>query len=339
VRVPVRVTTVAERPVPFTLTSVGTVEAIQTAAVGSQVGGVVLHVAFREGDNVRAGQILFELDARPFRAAMGQALATLARDRAQSESARLDAERAKGLFDQSMLSQAEWDQKRADAEALAATVRADSAAAAAAQLNLEFATIRAPISGRTGRLMVHEGDYIRAATSDPLVTIIQASPVRVRFTVPEDDVPLVQRYRRASPRVMVLPDSAEGSPLEGRLVFVDNAVDPVTGTLLLKGEFPNRNDQLVPGQFVDVRLELYVALHAIVVPAIAVSTGQQGSYVFVVQSDSTVALRTVQVERTSGELTVISSGLHPGESVVTDGQIRLSSGARVSVRKPGAGSP
>ncbi len=335
----VRVATVAVRPVPFSLPSVGTVEAIQTAAVGSQVGGVVMRVAFHEGDPVRAGQVLFELDPRPFRAAMDQALATLAKDRAQSESAWLDVDRARGLFAQGMLSQAEWDQKRAGAEGLAAAVRADSAAADAARLNFDFATIRAPISGRTGRLMAHEGDYIRAATSEPLVTILQPSPVRVRFTLPESYVPLVQRYRRGAPRVVVEPDSGDGPPLAGRLVFVDNAVDPVTGTLLLKGEFPNRDDRLVPGQFVDVRLELYVSPNAIVIPGTAVSTGQQGAYVYVVQPDSTAALRSIRVERAADDLVVVASGLSAGETVVTDGQIRLSPGAKVVIREAATATP
>jgi multidrug efflux system membrane fusion protein len=338
-RVPVRVATVEARPMPFSLTSVGTVEAIQTAAVGSQVGGVVMRVAFREGDNVRAGQVLFELDPRPFRAAMDQALATLARDRAQSQTAWQDADRARDLYAQAMLSQAEYDQKRADAEALAATVRADSAAAAAARLNFDFATIRAPISGRTGRLMAHEGDYIKAATSDPLVTVIQPNPVRVRFTVPESYVPLVQKYRRGTPRVVVEPDSSDGQPLVGRLVFVDNAVDPVTGTLLLKGEFANRDDRLVPGQFVDVQLELFVSPNAIVIPATAVSTGQQGAYVYVVERDSTAALRPIRVDRTANEVVVVASGLHAGEMVVTDGQIRLSPGAKMIIRDSAAATP
>ncbi|HEU5312071.1 MAG TPA: efflux RND transporter periplasmic adaptor subunit, partial [Candidatus Eisenbacteria bacterium] len=171
VRVPVRVATTAEQPMPFVLTSVGTVEALRTAAVGSQVGGVVTKISFQEGDQVRAGQVLIQLDPRPFRAALDQARAALARDRARAETARLDAERSKRLFEESVLSVAEWDQKRAEAEALAATVRADSAMMATARLNLDYTSIRAPISGRTGRLVVNVGDYVRAATSEPLVTV------------------------------------------------------------------------------------------------------------------------------------------------------------------------
>lgn len=334
VRIPVRVASTAEQPMPFVLTSVGTVEALRTASVGSQVGGVVTRIAFREGDPVREGQVLIQLDPRPFRAALEQTSATLARDRARAESARLDAERSKRLYEENVLSAAEWDQKRAEAEALAATVRADSAAESTARLHLEYASIRAPISGRTGRLVVNVGDYVRAATSEPLVTILEPHPIRVRFTIPEREVPLLQRHLRSGPRVEIRP--ASGAPREGNLIFVDNAVDPVSGTLLLKGEFANADGSLVPGQFVDVRLILYVAERAIVIPAQAISPGQQGSYVYVVQPDSTVAVRPVEIEHTQDDLAIVRSGLEPGESVVTDGQLRLSPGARVSIRPSSA---
>ncbi len=334
VRVPVRVATVVEQPMPYTLGSIGTVEALRTAAIGSQVGGVVTRVSFREGDAVARGQVLIQLDPRPFRAALEHARATLGGDRARAETARLEAERGRSLYEDKILSQSEWDQKRADAEALAATVREDSATVATAALNLEFATIRSPITGRTGRLHVNVGDYVKAATSDPLVTVIQPHPIRVRFSIPERDVPVLQRYLKEHPQVEVMPSGA--APIEGNLVFVDNAVDPVSGTLLLKGEFPNPDGRLVPGQFVDVRLVLYVAPRAIVVPSQAVSTGQQGAYVYVVNADSTVTPRPVEVERTVDELTVVSSGLKAGEPVVTDGQLRLSPGAKVIIRKPGA---
>ena len=332
-RVAVSLATAMERDMPFALDATGSVEALQTAAVGSQVGGVVTRVAFHEGDNVRVGQLLFQLDPRPFQEAWDQAMAALARDRSQAETARNDAQRAKVLYEQNILAQSEWDQTRGNAEALAATVRADSAAANTARLNLEYAAIRAPISGRTGRLMVHVGDYVKPSTSDPLVTIIQPYPVRVTFKVPERDVPLVQRYRHTNPRVQVEADSGRAA-LEGKLVFVDNAVDPASGTLLLKGEFPNRDGRLVPGQFVDVRLVLYVAPRAVVVPTQAVASGQQGTYVYVLNADSTVSTRPVEVERTVDELAIVARGLRAWEPVVTEGQMRLSPGAKVLVRKP-----
>ncbi len=331
-RVPVTVAAAEQREMPFALTSTGTVEPLQVSAVGSQVGGVVVRLGFREGDEVRRGQVLFELDPRPFRATLDQALAALARDRAQAETARLEATRSQTLFERGLLSQAEWDQKRATADTWAATVRADSAAASTTRLNLEYASIRAPIAGRTGRLLVHEGDYVRPATADPLVTINQTRPVRVRFTVPVSAVPLVQRHRGAHPRVILEPSDADSTTLEGALVFVDNAVDPASGTLLLKGEFPNRDGRLVPGEFVDVRLVLYVEPRATVVPAPAVARGQQGTFVYVLNPDSTVTPRPVTVARMVDEVAVVAGGVRPGEKVVTDGQLRLSPGVRVMVR-------
>jgi multidrug efflux system membrane fusion protein len=336
-RSPVSVAAAVERPVPFVLAAAGTVEAVQSAGVGSQVGGVVTRVAFHEGQDVRAGHVLFELDPRPFRAALDQARATLERDRARAVSARLDAERAQQLLERDLLSQSEWDQKRADMEALAATVAADSAAVATAQLNLEYSSIRAPIAGRTGRRLVQVGDYVKAATSEPLVTIVQSSPVRVRFAIAERDAPLLLAHRRTAG---VLISTAGGAgPLRGALAFVDNAVDPATGTLLLKGEFGNLDGRLVPGQFVDVRLVLYTDPRALVVPVQAVSTGQQGTYVYVLESDSAVAMRPVDVERTVDSLAVIAEGLAPGERVVTEGQLRLSPGARVAIRAPASAAP
>jgi membrane fusion protein, multidrug efflux system len=337
-RVAVTVAAAAQREMPFALRSTGTIEPLQTAAVGSQVGGVITRIALREGDEVQQGQLLIELDHRPFRAALERARATLAQSREQAKVARLDAERAQSLLPQNLISQAEWDQKRGAAETAIANVVADSAAVDAARLDLDYASIRAPISGRTGQLMVHEGDLVKAATTDALVVINQLSPVRVRFTVPVSDVPLVQRYRNSGARVIVTTPAPDTVSREGPLAFIDNAVDPATGTLLLKGELANRDGALVPGQFVDVRLVLYVEPRATVVPAPAVSTGQAGTFVYVLNADSTVTPRPVTVSRTVDELAVLAAGLQPGETVVTDGQFRLSPGARVQVRGPAGGA-
>jgi len=331
-KVPVTVALAEQRAMPFALVSTGTVEPSQTTSVGSQVGGTVVRIAFREGDVVKAGQVLIELDRRPFRSALDQARAALARDRAQGEAARLEAERAEKLFEQNVVSRAEWDQKRAAAGAWSGTVAADSAAVQAARLNLDYASIRAPISGRTGRLMVHAGDYVRPATSEPLVTINQTRPVRIAFTVPASAVSLVQQYRGRNARVIARSTSGDSTSFEGPLVFVDNAVDPASGTLLLKGEFPNENGRLVPGEFVDVRLVLYVEDSAIVVPAPSVTNGQDGAFVYVMNADSTVVQRPVKITRNVDEWSVVADGLRAGETVITDGQLRLSPGARVAVR-------
>ena len=287
---------------------------------------------------VRSGQTLIELDRRPFRSALDLARAALARDRSQGEASRLEAERAEKLFEQNVVSRAEWDQKRAVAGAWAGTIAADSASVQSARLNLEYASIRAPISGRTGRLMVHVGDYVKPATSEPLVKINQTRPVRVAFNVPASAVAMVQKHRGAGARVIAGSASGDSMTFEGPLVFVDNAVDPASGTLLLKGEFANQDGRLVPGEFVDVRLVLYVEEAAIVVPSPAVTNGQDGAFVYVMNVDSTVVQRPVTVARTVDEWSVVAGGLAAGETVITDGQLRLSPGAKVAVRSSRAAS-
>jgi multidrug efflux system membrane fusion protein len=338
-RVPVTVATVERRAMPLEITASGTVEPIEEAGIAAQVGGVVTRIHFREGQEVTEGQPLVSLDPRPFQAEYDRARGALGRDRAQWEAARLEAERARTLFEQGLLSSAEWEQKRAAAEALRAAVIADSGAAEGARLDLQFATIRAPISGRTGALGIHVGDLVRAG-GEPLVTIVRHHPIRVRFTLPESDLPLLQRHRARGARVLARPTGDDSTFIDGRLVFVDNAVDAATGTLLLKGEFDNRGGRLWPGQFAEVRLVLATEPDRIVMPAPAVTTGQQGTYVYVLNRDSTVSSRPVTVARTQGDQAIVSSGVEPGEVVITDGQFRLAPGARVLVRRaPQGGTP
>jgi membrane fusion protein, multidrug efflux system len=334
-RVAVTVARVEQRAMPVQIVTTGTIEPVETADVGSQVGGVVTRIVFREGQEVRAGQTLIELDPRPFRAALEQASGVLARDLAQWRSARLDAERADQLLAQNLISAADHDKATATAEGLQASVRADSGTVAKARLDLEFAGIRSPISGRTGSLNVHVGDLVKSATSEPLVTINRLQPIRVRFTVSQGQIPLVQRHRAAGPKVYVRQSSGDSLESMGHLAFVDNAVDPASGTLLLKGELANGDGALWPGEFVEVRLVLAVERDAIVVPAPAVTTGQQGTYVYVLNADSTASPRPVTVKRADEVTAVVSSGLKPGETVITDGQFRLAPGAKVLVRKAG----
>ncbi len=336
-RVAVTVAQAERRSVPLQIVTTGTVEPVQTADVGSQVGGVITRISFREGQDVAAGQELIQLDPRPFRAALGQALGQLAKDEAQWRAARLDAERSQKLLEQNLVAPAENDQAQASAEAFWAAVRADSANVASARLELEYSSIRAPFAGRTGKLNVHVGDLVKAGTSDPLVTINQVQPIRVHFTLPQDQLPVLQRYLAGDPKVFASSpaDSARGS--QGRLAFVDNAVDPTTGTVLLKGEFANRDGALWPGEMVAVRLLLAVEPNALVVPAPAVATGPQGPYVYVLNPDSTATARPVQVKRADDVTAVLAGGLQPGETVVTDGQFRISPGARLVVRRAGQG--
>jgi multidrug efflux system membrane fusion protein len=332
-RVPVAVAAVESRTVPYELEATGTVEPIASADILAQVGGMVTRVAFREGDDVRADQVLVQLEPRAFEAEVARAAAILERDRAQSRTAQLELERAERLASQQLLSTGDLDARRAAAQALAATVLADSASLERARLDLAYATVRAPISGRTGRLGVHVGDVVRENDpANPLVTIHQLRPIRVRFTIPQSGLSEVRGERRRDVRVRVFAGVSDSTGENGTLAFVDNQVDAASGTLLLKGEFANRDASLWPGAFVRVRLQLREQQGATVVPISAVSNSQSGSYCYVVKPDTSVELRPVTVARTWQGLSVVASGLTPGETVVTDGQVRLTPGARASIR-------
>src|SRR6266702_525273 len=247
-RVPVTVARAEQRAVPFEIPAMGTAEPRQTVSVQSQVTGVLTRVAFREGDEVEVGQVLFQIDPRPFQAALEQAQAMLARDQAQAQSAVLDAQRYADLVKQDYVTQSDYEAKRAAADALQAAVRADSAAVANAALNLDWATIRAPIAGRTGRLLVREGNLVRANANatDPLVVINQIHPILVRFAVPEAHLADIQRYRKNRLPVLLCNAKAATVFTKGTLTFVDNSVDTTTGTVLLKAEFANRDNALWP---------------------------------------------------------------------------------------------
>jgi multidrug efflux system membrane fusion protein len=322
------------RSMPVEVAATGSVEPLSTVAVVPQVGGILEHVRFAEGSEVRAGQVLFEIDPRPFQAAVQAADANLARDLVQEANARRDAERYRQLAAQASVTESDYQQRQATADALAAAVRADSAALTTARLNLEYATIRAPVSGRTGGLLVHEGNLVRTSGATPLVTINQLRPILVRFAVPAAYLPDVQRRAGDALTVLASPSRSEAPPAKGLLSFVDNHVDSTTGTVLLKARFANQDGTLWPGEFVQVTLVLSVEPDALVVPAQAVVTGQQGTYVFVVKPDSTVDQVYVTVARAVDSLAVISSGLKAGDVVVTDGQLRLTPHARVELRAP-----
>jgi membrane fusion protein, multidrug efflux system len=333
-RVPVSVAPARAASVPYELDATGTVEPLQTATVHSRVAGIVEAVTFRPGQEVAEGAVLFRIDRRPFDAALAQARAVLARDRAQLTAADIDAERAIKLREDQVIAPADYDQKIAAAGSLRAAVAADSAAVEAAELNVQYATVRAPIGGRTGDRLVHEGDLVKAdATDQPMVVVNQVRPILVRFTLSESSLPVVRAHSGRDLRVFARVGD-DTTRVEGRLVFVDNAIDPTSGTVLLKGQFPNRDGMLWPGQAATVTLRLYDQPGATVVPASAVTQSQNGAFVFVVQPDTTVRLQAVTVERTARDVSVIGHGIEPGETVVTDGQFRLVPGARVMIKPP-----
>ena len=333
-RVPVTISTAERRAVPYELLATGTVEPIQTVAVQAQVSGPIVRIAFREGQDVKRGQVLFELDARPFRAALQQAQALLGRDRATAENAEQEAKRYAALAEKEYVTAQQNDAARTTAAASSATVASSQAAVDQARLNLQYATIRAPINGRTGSLRVREGNLVRSTDALPLVTINQIQPILVRFAVPASNLGAIQKYR--AQRIAVMAEAVGGGPSsEGTLAFVDNAVDTATGTVLLKATFPNTDGALWPGAFVNVRIRLYVDENALVVPAAAVVSGQQGSFVFVIQPDSSAATRSVKVDRTAGDLAIVSGEVRAGDRVVVDGQLRLRQGIKVQIKASG----
>jgi multidrug efflux system membrane fusion protein len=334
VRVPVTVGLAARRAVPYELLATGTVEPIQTVAVQAQVSGPIVHIAFREGQDVKKGQVLFELDPRPFQAALEQAQALLSRDRATAQNAEQDVKRYAVLADKEYVTAQQNDAVRTTAAAASATVASSQAAVDQARLNLQYATIRAPIAGRTGSLRVREGNLVRSTDALPLVTINQIQPILARFAVPASNLPAIQKYRAQKIGVSAEPIGG-GTGSEGTLAFIDNTVDTATGTILLKASFPNTDGALWPGAFVNVRLRLFVDQDALVVPASAVVSGQQGSFVFVVQPDSTAVTKPVKVDRTAGDLVIVSGGVQAGDRVVTDGQLRLRQGVKVQIKPPG----
>jgi len=336
---PVSVAVAAARvqAVPYEISAVGTVTPLQTVAVRSQVTGVLEHVDFREGDEVAAGQVLFRIDPRPFQAALAQSQATLARDVAQETNARQQYDRTRELARSDAVTQDQLDQTKANADAARAALVADSAAVETARLNLAYCTINATISGRAGGLLIREGNLVRTSDASPLVVVNQMRPIGVTFAVPQRYLADIRSHAAGRRLVVRVPHPQDSTrTLEGTLVFLDNRVDTTTGTVTLRADFPNGDEALWPGAYVALRLELSVDPHALVVPAPAVMSGQNGPYVFALTHGGKAETRPVAVGRTIGDEVVIERGLAPGDTVVTDGQLRLTPGAAVAIR---AGTP
>lgn len=330
---PVNVSTVVEKVVPVQLSAIGNVQAYSTVTVRAQVGGELNRVHFNEGQDVKQGDPLFTIDPRPFKSELKRAEANLKKDAIQAENTRKDTKRYADLIKEGLITQQQYDQIRANAEVLEAAVRADQAAVENARLLLAYSDIRSPINGRTGNLMVHAGNLVKANDTSPLVTINQISPIYVAFSVPQQNLPEIKKYMAAGKlKVEAIIPNSDGPPSQGILSFIDNTVDPATGTILLKAIFPNKDKTLWPGQFANVVLTLTLQSNAIVVPSQAVQSGQQGQYLFIVKPDLTVESRPVVVGREVDQEAIIEKGVQPGEKVVTDGQIRLSPGAKVQIK-------
>jgi multidrug efflux system membrane fusion protein len=362
--IPVTAASVESRAVPIDVRAIGNVQAYTNVTIKVLVDGQVTQIAFHEGQEVKQGDLLFVIDPRPYQTALAQTQAKLAQDQAQAqqtqanlardmaqlENARIEEKRYQDLVQKGYISSEQYDQVRTTAQAMQATVaadraaienagaavRADEAAVEKARLDLSYTKIYAPISGRTGNLLVHQGDIVKNNDTS-LVVINQVHPIYVAFAVPEQVLPEIKQYMaHGALKVEALAPNSTTPLASGQLSFINNTVDQATGTIQLKGTFQNPESTLWPGQFVNVVLTLSTVPDAVVVPTQAIQTGQQGQYVFVIKPDSTVESRPVVVARTLDSLTVVAKGLSPGERVVADGQLRLYPGAQVSVQPSAA---
>ena len=323
---------VTQKTMPVEVTAVGNVEAISTISIRAQVPGEVQNVNFKEGDFVKKGQVLLTIDPRPYEAALAQAKAAYDRDKATGVYNRAQAVRYKSLFDQGVVPAQQLDSYVSAADASDAILNADEAAVKTAELNLEYCTIKSPIDGRTGTIMVKPGNLVKVADV-PIVVINQVNPIYVNFTVPQQYWPDIKEHvdRGALHVVATIPQD-QGPPVGGTLTFIDNNVDTATGTIHLRGTFDNQQNRLWPGLFVSILLTLSTQPNATVVPAQSIVSTQQGSYVYVVKPNKTVEQRTIVASRTIDGDTVIEKGLRPGETIVTDGQVNLTPGARIEIK-------
>jgi membrane fusion protein, multidrug efflux system len=330
--VPVSVATVVAKTVPVRLRAIGNVEPYTTVAVKARIDGQIVAVHFKEGQEVRTGETLFEIDRRPFEAQLAQAQANLGKDRALLDHANEQEKRYKDLLDKKFVSPDAYAQIRTNAETAAAQLRADEAAIQSARLQIGYCTIKSPITGYTGKIQIQEGNLVKANDTNALVVINQVVPINVSFSVPEQSLSAVRKYQ-ADGELQVSAQVPNGglAPVAGRLSFIDNTTDASTGTIRLKAEFPNTDKALWPGQFVDVVLTLTHEDNAIIVPTTAVQNGPNGQYVFVVKPDHSVELRNVKVARGEGDIAVLASGLKAGETVVTVGQLRLAPGTKIAI--------
>ena len=331
--VPVLAATVEQKDMPVELQAIGSVEAYSSVTVKTQITGELTGVYFKEGQDVKKGDLLFTLDKRPFEADLKRQEANLEHDIAQAKLSHLDADRYAGLYKEGVVSKQQYDQAEANAEALDAAVLADKAAVENAKVQLIYCSIYSPIDGRTGTLMIHQGNMIKANDTPFLININQVQPIYVTFTVPEQYLADIKRFAAAGKLPVQASIQGDSPPIIGRLSFIDNTVDPATGTIKLKGEFVNADRRLWPGQFVNATLVLHTQPNAIVVPSQAVQNGQQGQFVFVIKDDKTVEMRPVTVNRSSSGQSIIDVGLKAGERVVTDGQLRLVPGSRVEIKQ------
>jgi membrane fusion protein, multidrug efflux system len=329
--VPVRIATVVTKPTPVEFNTIGTVQTIASVSVKSRVDAVIDQVLVKDGQFVKAGDVLFQLDSRAAQAALHQMEANLARDQAQLANAQRTASRSKSLIAKNFVSQQQFDTDSATATALEATVKADQAQLENAKVLLSYYTIVAPIEGRVGLISIKQGNSIKA-NDVPLASVNQIQPIYVSVALPQNNLPELRKAMAQGPvTVQVTPAGDKGEPISGKIAFFDNTIDATSGTINVRSTFDNADQRLWPGQFVNVTVLVRTDPNALVIAPAAIQAGQNGSFVFVIKDDNTAEARPVTVDRTVGGMAVISKGLSPGEKVVTDGQLRLSNGTRVQI--------
>lgn len=340
--VPVNIAAAVRKDVPLEARTFGNAEPIASVAIKAQVGGELIDVSFKEGQDVKKGELLFTIQPRLFATQLAQANANLDRDRAQASSAQLNLKRQEDLDLKKSGVKEELERARALAASSAATVAADEALVLIAETQLGYTTIEAPMDGRTGSIRLRPGNLIKAGDDLPLTTLVQIAPIYVTFALPEKHLAAIRQGMEGPEKsglTVTARDAEDGHPLgEGTVTFIANTVDTTTGTIMLKATFPNADRTLWPGAFVDVSLRLATTHDATVIPSSAVTISQKGTQVFVVKEDQTVETRVVTVARTAGEESVITKGLNPGEKVVTNGQSRLFPGSKI-VAQPAVVSP
>jgi membrane fusion protein, multidrug efflux system len=344
---PVVVASVEQRDIPVQIQAIGNVEAYQTVQIRSQVNGQIQKIFFKEGEDVREGQPLFQLDKRPFQADLAKAIGQMKHDQAQAENSRIQADRYSTLEKEGVVSREQAEQLRAQANADASAVEADKGAVEAARVQLLYTDIVAPINARAGALMINLGNLVKANDTPYLLQLNQVTPIYVTFSVPEANLDRVRHgFSSGQLKILAYPKGQSDRSAEGRLTFIDNGVDTTTGMFKLKGTFQNQDRRLWPGEFVDVALVLSTQKNAMIVPTKAIQSGQQGEYVYVVRTDSTAESRPVKTAGAYQNLTLISDGLKVGEHVIVNGQLRVAPNAKVVVQgtlplpgtQPGAGA-
>ena len=329
---PVTVAVAAQQPVPIEIDAIGNAQPYRTVQIKSMVDGQIDRVALQQGQDVHAGQTLFELDKRPFKAALDQALGKLAQDEATAANNKALATRANALLKQGVLAVQDVQTSDAQAQAAAAAVQADKAAVETARVNLGYTDIKAPINARAGAILVNLGNLVKANDTNPLTTLNQIEPIYVSFNIPESELSALRAKGDTRLKVSAFPPNRQ-HPETGTLTFIDNAVDATTGTIKLMATFPNKNRMLWPGEYLNVRLVLGTDPHAVVVPSTAVQAGQNGKFIYVVQPDGTAAMKPVNSPRNYGQLAVIESGVGAGDRVIVDGQVRVVPNNKVNITK------